>query len=533
MIAGGDDQEEDAAVPDLVGLAVRQKFVGSGWHRGTVVAQNLDGAFSVKYEDGDIRTLSRDKLNKWLVKSEPADQPLLPVKMKREAPAPCPADEPPKKESRDETGWAGRPPKPADAVECYFPPPEGQGWECGKVTRVSTMGAVFWVAFEGDSKEYKVNVAKDEWRRPANSADAVAPAPAVAGVLPALPMVKSEDHIGEHVLMLVKDAEVASKYKEYRTKNKKAVVLPAMLAKRVRGVVTAHSREDGYTIEFPEDPAITPQTLDSLKGLLLRDMIDPARQVAKSGRYLFSKWRSIQMNGSRKHGRLYNIYIVLGGNYMDCTPGIWTMNLAGDKSGTLSTYPGVEGFIAVNTKVHCMAPSCAGENGSVFFDAHLARCLAEFKRRDMPVNLFVGRGEMNRWEYCGRYQITNEVMFPELCANENERIEEGKDGHGDVWSDAMTEEAKNNFVQGCVDSNHGWGVAYWVERNPGHAILAGKGAGGWKAMSNSFKEKVVRRVYEAGLTVQSRVQLQFVDYDEELYKELVEKELSPTCVYKP
>ena len=117
--------------------------------------------------------------------------------------------------------------------------------------------------------------------------------------------------------MLVKDAEVASKYKEYRTKNKKAVVLPAMLAKRVRGVVTAHSREDGYTIEFPEDPAITPQTLDSLKGLLLRDMIDPARQVAKSGRYLFSKWRSIQMNGSRKHGRLYNIYNILGGNYMD------------------------------------------------------------------------------------------------------------------------------------------------------------------------------------------------------------------------
>eukprot|EP01044_Picomonas_judraskeda_P017432 COSAG03_NODE_3280_length_2105_cov_3.293619_3_plen_516_part_00 len=511
---GGDDQEEeqDVAVPDFVGLAVQQKFVGYGEFRGTVTAQNPNGTFSVKYEDGDTRTLSRDKLKKWLVKPGPPEPLLLPVKTKREAPAPTLADEPPTKQSRDETGWGGRPPKPADTVECYFPPPAGQGWECGKVTRVSTLGAVFWVSFEGDSEEYKVNVAKDEWRRPASSADAATPtydtrsASAVGGVLPALPVVKSEDHIGEHVLMLVKDAEVASEYKEYRMKNKKAVVLPAMLAKRVRGVVAAYSREEGYTIEFPEDPAITPQKLGSLKGLLWRDMIDPARQVAKSGRYLFSKWRSIQMNGSRRHGRLYNIYNVLGGNYMDCTPGIWSMDLEGDRSGTLRTYPGVEGFLAVTTKVHCMAPSCAGENGSIFFDAHLARCLAVFKTRGMPLNLFVGRGEMNRWEYCGRYQITNEVMFAELCAHENELIEEGKDGHGDVWSGAMTEEAKSNFVQGAhsskltVSCSHSFSqsnsVPYVLFKVAWNRITGGELHTGWKG--TQITRSLLARVRRGG-----------------------------------
>ena len=50
------------------GVAVWQRFVGYGWHRGTVIAPSPTqrGFFIVDYEDGDRRELSEAQVRKWM-----------------------------------------------------------------------------------------------------------------------------------------------------------------------------------------------------------------------------------------------------------------------------------------------------------------------------------------------------------------------------------------------------------------------------------------------------------------------------------
>eukprot|EP01052_Picozoa_sp_SAG31_P000948 SAG31_NODE_30_length_32545_cov_9.378999_11_plen_122_part_00 len=107
-----------------------------------------------------------------------------------------------------------------------------------------------------------------------------------------------------------------------------------------------------------------------------------------------------------------------GGNYMDCLLGMNFDEVGG--RGFLSKFVAtdpqrdnsVDTFIAVSTRVHTLAPKQAGMPGSVFFEG-LAPFLAAFKHQGRPTNLFVCHHAeaKHRWEYMGRYKITNEVSY--------------------------------------------------------------------------------------------------------------------------
>ena len=167
-----------------------------------------------------------------------------------------------------------------------------------------------------------------------------------------------------------------------------------------------------------------------------------------------------------------------------------------------------------------MAPKQAGATGSIFFGG-LAPFMAALKQQSRPTNLFVCHYTecKSRWEYCGRYEIANEDSY---IADAD--LREGEDGHGDVWSKEMSEGAKTEFAQSAANANNGWGAQWWVDEHPEHELVGGRN---WREIPVLERVDLVRELYVSGLMKQDRIQLRFVDYDEDVYQALVANEENP------
>jgi hypothetical protein len=402
-----------------------------------------------------------------------------------------------------------RNPRLGDHVLCLFDTDDGRQWEEGTVAWVSASGQHFKASYDGEIWPDKVKISdvNQQWKFATTT-------------LPDLPAVKYEDtYLGEHVLFLCTDGVTAEKY---TTTNGKPFRLPM----RVRGVVTDHDESaDLFTVEVPQQPQIGVRkfTRAELLKLLWREMPDAVKQTSKHDRMLFCKWKHVMLPSGQKK-RLHGVCEVLGGNYMDCLPGMNYNEIGG--RGHLSKFArtdlerdnSVDTFIAVSTRVHSLAPKQAGLPGSIFFEG-MAPFFAAFKQQGRPTNLFVCHHNeaKHRWEYMGRYEITNEDSF---VADAD--LREGEDGHGDVWSKNMSEDAKAEFARSAARNEGGWGCRRWMENNPTHPYVQGRK---WSSFAEAEREQLVHRLFSEGLMKEDRLQLSFVDYDEDVYDALRKNEL--------
>ena len=202
-------------------------------------------------------------------------------------------------------------------------------------------------------------------------------------------------------------------------------------------------------------------------------------------------------------------------------------------NGLLTKLPNVGCFIAISTKIHPMAPAAAGLDGSIFFGKGQALFMESQRLQGRSINVFVCHHQEadHCWEYCGRYEIANfhaiRPLFKPLVPLKEERdndvwsgLTEGKDDHGDVWHELMSEDVKEAWLEKAAASQHGWFAYPWIEKNQTK----------WKAATPEEKKQILAQLFNDGKTHTNRISLKFVDYDEELYERLVDNELNSEIV---